>query len=275
MAWSAYSYQAGPVGGSFTDLLDYCTHVGIVEMDSPKRGSNPSVPYRDGEFTFPAKFRAAGTIMLDCIISGTNSSGGITHEDGEEGHFYENKANLLRLLGGNDAIFALRRSTPHMGDMEAICEYMGGVQPSGPQFRYAFILRLLDGLWREQTLQSDEEASISSFPHAYTIATGGNYKVGDAKLTFTCVADGNAPSFELDEAGDKISIAGAFVASDVIIVDLARDRVITKNGARYASVSPNRAWWLRLPPDDATLDVILDADSGTWTMKVEWRNRWL
>jgi len=276
MAWSVFAYQAGPVGGSFTDLLDYCDNVRLSsEMDSPKRGLNPSIPYRDGEFTFPAKFRHAGVFMLDCMVSYTDDAGDVTHADGAAGHVIENLQSLKRLLGGNDNLVAVRRTAPHMGAVEAVCEYMGGIQAAGPRMRYVFPMKLLDGTWREQALQSDTESSISSFPHAYTIATGGDHKIGDLKVTFTCVADGNAPSLELDAAGDKISVAGAFVAADVIIVDLGRDRVITLNGSRYGSVSPNRGYWMRLPPDDATLDVTLDADSGTWTCKIEWYNRWL
>lgn len=276
MVWADFGYQAGPEGGAFTDLLDYCDHVRIPsEMDSPKRGSNPPIPYRDGQFSFPQKYRSAGTFMLDCMVSYTNAAGAVTHADGKAGHVFENLQSLKRLLGGNDQLVVIRRDTPHMGLVEAICENFGGVTAAGPRMRFVFPMQMLDGTWREQSLTSDTEASIAAFPHAYTIATGGDYPIGDAKFTFTCVADGTAPSFELDSNGDKISVAGAFVASDVIVVDLARDRSITLNGDRYGSVSPNRAYWIRLPPDDATLDVTLDADSGTWTMLIEWRNRWL
>jgi hypothetical protein len=276
MPWTEFAYQAGPVGGAFTDLLDYCDDVRIPsEMDAPKRGFNPSIPYRDGLFSFPQKYRSTGTFMLDCMVSYTSAAGTVTHADGSAGHVFENLQLLKRLIGGNDGLVVIRRTTPHMGAVEAVCENFGGVTAAGPRMRYVFPMQMLDGTWREQALQTDTESSISSFPHAYTIATGGDYPIGDAKFTFTCVADGNAPTIALAGNGDKISVAGAFVAADVIVVDLARDRSITLNGARYGSVSPNRAYWMRLPPDDATLDVTLDADSGTWTMLIEWRNRWL
>lgn len=276
MVWTSFGYQAGPVGGAFVNLLDYCDNVRIPsEMDSPKRGNNPSIPYRDGEFTFPAKFRQAGTFMLDCMVSYTDSIGNITHVDGEAGHVIQNLQSLKRLLGGNDNLVAVRRSMPHIGAVEAVCEYMGGIQAAGPRMRYVFPMKLLDGTWREQALKSDTQASIAVFPHAYTIATGGDHKIGDLKITFTCVADGSAPSLKLSVDGDKISVAGAFVATDVIIVDLSRERAITLNGSRYGSVSPNKAWWMRLPPDEAALGMTLDANSGTWTVQIEWQNRWV
>lgn len=276
MAWN-YLYQAAPEGSAFESLDDYCTSIRIVgEGMSGKKGSNPTIPYRDGEFSFPQKFFGAGIIALDVVIRYTDPLGFVVHDNGQAGHVHENLAALKSLLGwGRDELVMLRRTDPHAGLVETRVECLTPIQASGPRIRYVFPLRMVDGSWREQTLQTSTVSSISSFPHNYTIDTGGNFMVGDPKITFTCVADGNAPSLELDDAGDKISVSGAFVSSDVIIVDLGRTRAITLNGSRYGSVSPNRAWWMRLPPDNATLDLNLDADSGTWTCKIEWRNRWL
>lgn len=276
MVWSVFDYQAGPAGGPFVDLLDYCDDVRLPsEMDSPKRGQNLTIPHRDGEYSQPFKFRSAGTFLLDCMVSYTDPSGVITHADGSPGHVFENLQALKRLLGGNDKLVTVRRTAPHMAAVEALCEYLGGLRSAGPRMRFVFPMRLVDGVWREQSLQSDTQASISSFPFAYTIATGGDYAIGDPKITFTCVAAGTAPSLELTASGDKISVAGSFATSDVIVVDLGRDRIITLNGSNYTSVSPNRAWWMRLPPDTASLGLELDADSGTWTVLVEWRNKWI
>lgn len=279
MAVWDYAYQAAPDGGAFEDLDDYCTSVRTVgEGMSGKRGQNPTIPYRDGEFSFPAKYLSAGIVSVDCVLSYTNAAGTITHTNGASGHVYENLASLKNLLGwGRDELVVLRRTEPHAGAVEAFVECLSPIQASGPRMRYVFPMRMVDGIWSEQTLQSDTEGPIASgsMPHAYTIATGGNYKIGDAKFTFTCNADGNAPTFALDVAGDQISVAGAFVTNDVIVVDLGRDRAITLNGNRYSSVSPNRGSWMRLPEDTAALGVTLDADSGTWTMKVEWNNKWL
>ncbi len=272
-----YNYQAGDDGGTFTALSDYAKVVRLLtEGFSGRRGLNVPIPYRPGEYSEPRKFLMARNLLLETQLRYTDKDGVVIHSNGEAGHAYENLAALKELLGaGSNNLRMLRRNDPNAGAVETAIECLATVDATDRRYVFTWILRQLDGLWREQALTSDEEASIAAFPHAYTIATGGNHPIGDAKYTFTCVADGSAPSIELNVAGDKISVAGAFVAADVIVVDLARVRVITKNGTRYASVSPNRGWWMRLPHDTAALAMNLDADSGTWTMKIEWRNKWL
>ena len=276
MVWTVYAYQAGAVGGPYVDLLDYCDNVRIPsEMDSPKRSSNRDIPYRDGEFSDALKFRRAGTFLLDCMVSYTDAAGAVTHADGAAGHVQENLQALKRLLGGNGVPLLIRRTAPHIGAVEAICENLGGVRAAGPRMRFVFPMRLLDGTWREQSLTSDTQTDIVAFPHAYNIVTDGDYPIGDAKITFTCKANGTAPTLEVTSTGDKISVAGSFVTNDIIIIDLGRTRVFTLNGSNYTTVSSNRAWWMRLPDSTAALGMTLGASSGTWDCKIEWRSRWL
>lgn len=276
MVWTSYAYQAGPIAGPFTNLLDYCDNVRIPsETDAPKRGGNLDIPYRDGEYSQPVKYRRAGSILLDCMVSYTNPAGLVTHADGQPGHVFENLQSLKSLLGGNNQLVSIRRTAPHLGAVETVCEYMGGIRAAGPRMRYVFPMRMVDGVWREQTLQSNTQTGIAIFPHAYTITTGGDFDIGDAKITLTCIANGAAPSLEIPATGDKISVAGSFLAGDIIIIDLGRTRALTLNGSTYTSVSPNKAWWMRLPSSTALLGLTLDATSGTWTCLVEWRNKWL
>jgi len=275
MGWT-FAYQAGPESGPFIPLLNYCDNVRIPsETDAPKRGSNFDIPYRDGEYSQSTKYRRAGSFLLDCMVSYTNPSNAITHVDGAPGHVYENLQALKTLLGGNDQPLFIRRTVPHMGAVETVCEYMGGIRAAGPRMRYVFPMRMLDAAWREQTLQTDTQASIAAFPFVYNIVTGGDFDIADAKITLTCVANGAAPSIEIPATGDKITVAGSFVATDVIVIDLGRTRAFTLNGSTYTSISSNKAWWMRLPSSTAALGMSLDATSGTWTVKIEWRNKWL
>jgi len=277
MVWTAYSYQVGDEGGTFTDVADYASVVRILsEGMAVRRGDNTVVPYQDGEYSEPFKFLGARTMMFDVQLRYTDASGAITHADGAAGHAYENLSELKRLLGwGGRSRRMLRRTAPHQGAVETRIECVSGVEAIDARYRFTFFLRAIDGVWRAQTLSTDTQASKSVFPHAFTIATGGDYEITDPKFTFTCVADGVAPSVEQTAVSEKISVAGAFVASDVIVVDLSRDRAVTLNGARYGSVSPNRAWWMRLLPATAALGLSLDADSGTWTLATEYRDKWL
>lgn len=272
-----YNYQVGDDGGTFTAISDYAKVVRLLtEGFTGRRGSQVQIPYRDGEYSEPRKFLMSRSLLLETQVRFADKDGVVTHINGEAGHVYENLAALKKLLGaGSTNLRMLRRNDPNAGAVETAIECLATVDATDRRHVFTWILRQLDGLWREQDVTVDTQAAIAVFPHAYTIVTGGNHPIGDAKFTFTCDANGNAPSIALNVAGDKISVAGAFVAGDMIVVDLARDRVITKNGARYGSVSPNRGWWMRLPHDTAALGMILDADSGTWTIKIEWRNKWL
>lgn len=274
MAWTAWSYQAGPVGGPYTDLDDYCDNVRIPsEMDAPKRGSNPTIAYKDGEYSDPFKFRGAGTYLLDCMVSYTDAAGATTHTDGAAGHVMENLQSLKRLLGGNGELVTVRRTAPHMGAVEAVSEYMGGLNSSDFRMRFVFPMRMVEGSWREQTASQDIETGLGT-TGSYTIATGGDTDVGDATFTFTCTADGANPALTITSTGDELSLNGSFVAGDVVVVNL-RDSIFTLNGTSTAVVRKNRAWFMRLPHDQATLGLGWAADSGTWTMQIDFNNRWL
>jgi hypothetical protein len=279
MPWTAYNYQVGDEGGAFTNLLDHATVVRILSEGMPgRRGSNPIIPYRDGAYSEPFKFLGAGTILLDVVLRYTNAAGVITHADGAAGHAYENLSALKDLLGwGGRSRRMLRRDVPHQGAVETRIECVAGVESIEQRYRFTFALRMIDGVWRDQALTSDTQASIAfaAMPFAYTIATGGDYEITDPKITLTCVADGAAPSIEQTAVNEKISVAGSFTAADVIVIDLDRDRAITLNGTRYALVTPDRAWWMRLLPDTAALGMELDASSGTWTVLLEYRDKWL
>ncbi len=275
MATWVYDYEAGPVGGPFVNLLDFADDVRTIsEGDSPKRGGNIQIPYRDGEYSDPLKFRQGKVILLDCMVSYTDLNGLVTHTDGAAGHVYENLQSLKKLLGGDGAEVILRVDKPHMGALEAPVEYFGGIEAGGPRMRYIFPMRLLEGAWREQAVSTDTEASISSFPHAYTILTGGDTDIGDATITLTCVAAGDNPKLTIDTPGDELSASGSFSTADILIANL-RTSTFTLQGLSTAVFRRNRAWYMRLPNDQAALGLTLDADSGTWTAKIDWNNRWL
>ncbi len=270
-----YDYEAGPSAGPFTNLLDFCDDVlTISEGDAPKRGGNIQIPYRDGEYSDPLKFRNGKVVLLDCMVSYTDLNGLVTHTDGAAGEVYQNLQDLKKLLGGDGAEVILRVDKPHMGALEAPVEYFGGIEAGGPRMRWIFPMRLLEGAWREQVASSDTEASISSFPHAYTILTGGDTDIGDATITFTCIAAGDNPKLTIDTPGDVLSASGSFSTSDVLIANL-RTSTFTLNGVSTAVFRRNRAWYMRLPNDQAALGLTFDADSGTWTVKIDWNDRWL
>lgn len=275
-AWD-YGYSVGDEGGSFTSLAQFAHGVRVLnEGGAVRRGTNPIVPYVDGEFSEAFKFLDARTLLLDVNLRYTNAAGAVTHTDGEAGHAYENLSELKRLLGwGGRNRRVLRRTAPHQGAVETRIECIGGVEPSDARYKFTFGLRQIDGIWQAQTPSTNQEASVSVFPHAFTIDTGGDYEIGDLKITLTCVSAGSNPSVTLDGKNETITVPGSFSASDVIVVKPGRDPIFTLNGSRYAGITGNRAWWIRLPYGATSEAMTLDADSGTWTLDLEWRDKWL
>ena len=60
MAWP-YVYKAGPAGSEET-LTDYCYSVRIAaEWATGRRGMNPIVQYRHGEYSSPRKYAVSYT----------------------------------------------------------------------------------------------------------------------------------------------------------------------------------------------------------------------
>ena len=275
MAIWVYDYEAGPDGGPFVNLLDYCDEVlSPSEGDAPKRGSNINIPYRDGEYSDPLKFRQGKLVMLDCFVSYSDPAGDVIHGDGAAGHVYENLQSLKKLLGGDGAEVILRTDKPHLGALEAPVEYLGGIAAAGPRMRWVFPMRLLEGAWREQVASTDTEATITVFPHAYTILTGGDTDIGDATITITCNSAGDNPKLTIDATGDELLASGSFSGTDVLVANL-RTSTFTLNGASTAVFRRNRAWYMRLPNDQAALGLTFDADSGDWDVDIDWNNRWL
>lgn len=272
-----YAYQIGDEGGTFVDLADYATVVRILNEGMPgRRGSNPTVPYVDGAWSEPFKFLDSRQLLLEVTLRYTDAAGSVTDPNGAAGHAYENLQALKKHLGwGGRNRRMLRRNDPHAGAVETAVEMLEGVEPTDRRYRFVFFLTMLDGVWRAQSASTHQEASVSSFPHAFTINTGGDYPIADPVLTFECVADGASPSLEQDVTGELITVNGSFTAGDTIVVDLGNPRSFTLEGARYPNVSMNRGWGMRLQPDESALGMTLDATSGTWTLDIDWRNKWL
>ena len=88
MAWTDWTYKAGSPEGTLESLSDYCLSVRIVaENIVGKRGKNPTVDYRHGEWSSPRKYIRAANVTLETVLRYTNSAGVVTHADGAAGHY--------------------------------------------------------------------------------------------------------------------------------------------------------------------------------------------
>lgn len=177
MGWTdaQYAYQVAPLGGSFTDLLDHCERIRLLaEVSSGQDGDNVNVAYLHGAKPIGHKFSSQLQIALELTLRFTNAAGAVTNPDGASGHVYENLAAIKQLMYGYQNLITLRRTLPHIGQVEIDCEVLGPESITGLQWQYLFNLNAPKPFWRETTQLT---------PSGAAIAIGGNAPVDDAIVT--------------------------------------------------------------------------------------------
>ena len=177
MPWSDadYNYQIGPKGGALVPLLNYCERIRLLaEVSSGLQGENVQISYTHGAKAVPHKFSQQLQIALELTLRFTNAAGAITHVDGASGHVYENLVEVKKLLYGYQDLVTLRRTLPHIGEVEIDCEVLGPESIADVQWRYIFNLNAPKPFWRETTQLN---------PSGSAIAIGGNAPVDDAIVT--------------------------------------------------------------------------------------------
>lgn len=255
MSWT-YDYEAQSV-----DLLDYCSSVSIPdESGGGLAGANTRVGFLDGERWEPKNYGPM-TLQLKTILRYTNSSGAVTHTNGEAGHVYENLHNL-KLLFGQPGLKYLTRDDPHAGAVRAAFELVG--EPQVGEMRHIFYwpLRIPSGSWQSETQSS---AGPGAPP---TVNTSGNRRIHDPQIVFAA-----AGTFTYTNAAGKVySITAA--AGPTYPVTLSRS-----NGEWTSTdnASADAAPYLTVTQPDV---LVLDPNTNSLSMTsssnvtISWRNRW-
>lgn len=190
MSWD-YGWQAGPKGGTLSDLDDYCTWVrlaGGAETVAGKRGVNQVAPYRHGTHAVAHKFTTELVVPLEMAFRYTNSSGAVTHSDGAPGHVYENKATVEKLLSGSKGLATVRRVVPDFGTCEAYVELMAPSVMTQNRATYLYMLNAPEGSWKStvQTTSTSTPVSVAgNHPTAPVLQI-----VGGTDVVVTMTADG-------------------------------------------------------------------------------------
>lgn len=247
---------------ALSDIATFST----IESFAPGVFSDPGVPIpgRDG-----IRFDADSSLSplaasLRVHLRWTNSSGVVTHADGEDGHIYENLSLLKTELGKPLPLFT--RTLPDAGDVEA---YFKAVSPGFVgQYRnvYHFPIIIPSGSWRDQT-QSDS-GTASTTP---SVTTLGDRRIHDPIIQFN--AAGTLTHTEDD--GDAVTVAvasGPTFPVNVYIAgtDGSSDLYAEDAGAADVTgdVSTSKAYGLRFAANSSlTL-------SSTAAVIVKWRNRY-
>ncbi len=241
MSWD-YAWQAGPKGGTLSNLADYCKWVRLAgggETIAGKRGINQVSPYRHGTHAVEHKFTTDLIVPLEVAFRFTNASELVTHADGAAGHQYENKATVERLLSGVKGLAAIRRTLPHLGTVEAFVELMAPSLNSQDRLSYVYMMNAPAGSWR-----AIAEVTDSTSP----VTVAGNAPVHDAVVE---IVGGTDVVVTMTADGATVAIAGATPAGGVRVnFDTGRVTKIT-GGADYGEfVAFNKPYGVILEAGD-------------------------
>ena len=240
MPWTGDpNYQVGPPGGTLSTILDYATGVRIrSEWSVGFRGNDVMSQYQHGEDSSPRKFHPASNLSVEIAISGTNSSGTITHTDGEEGHRIENFQALKQLfIGKQGSLVRLERTFPDTDTTYLDIWQVADVKPTQNRLMYAWPMRAPRPFW----IGTADTANTGS-----TLTVAGDASIDDMVIDF---ASGTDPRITHDDTGDWIEIAGAMPGAGVRVdVGLGTCVQIT-GGADYSNnLRVNTPWWFELDP---------------------------
>ncbi len=259
MTW-LYVYKAGPPGGSLTDLLDFCDEVRVqTEWAGGFRGQNPIVQYEHGEFSSPRKFHPAANLTLETYLSYTDSSGMVTHTDGQSGHIYENFGDVKALLTGKQGqLVRLERIAPDQGTVFLDVQLTGDALPTQKRHIFGWPLRAPFPFW---TGAADNGNSPP------TLTNDGSAPVVNAIIDITGTA--TDPRLTHDDTGDFIEYEGALPAGGIRVDIGAKTMVRITGGADESqNLRVNQPWWMELDP--GANGVTVSEASGTPTFSVDW-----
>ena len=264
MAGWDYLWKAGPAGGSLETLSNYCVAIRLpTEWSTGRRGSNPIVQYRHGEYPSARKYVRASSFILETHLRYTNSSGVVTHADGAAGHAYENLGHLKRLFGGvQDTLVRLQRTAPDQGLVYMDVELFGDALPSQSRHVFGWPLLAPHPFW----IGTADTANATP-----TWTVGGDAPIGDAVVKFTGTA--NTPRVTHTASGAYIEIAGDLPTGGVEVDIGAGTCVKITGGADWSNyLVVNKAWWMELDPGANT--VAVTETSGTPTVTADWLTQW-
>ena len=246
-----------------------------------RRGKNLATPYADGDYSFGEKFYDNRSFRMKFVVLPQDAAGEVTAADGPRYHLRKNLDDLKAILQLNSGFqtysFVVKDGVGGTVTREVDVEIMNTSEiKEYKKVAYTFNIEfeVARPFWRELPIVTHQELNKASFPYGFNLDTAGNAPIGDAVITITCDVGGTNPSLECTSTGDLITIADTLIAADEYILDLGA-KSFTKNGSRADTfITRNKAWFMRLPAS-ASLAMVLDADSGTYDLEVEYYKKWL
>ena len=251
------------IGGTALDT--YGSNVRLIEGLSGQRAEMLEIAYRHGVYVADRHWSKARLMQIQIRFDAVTQAIGSTWGD---------KRNFEALIGGGKK--TLTRADPDVGaDVECEIISVDEVdQPEGAErFYWPYEIWQTRGYWEEATASIDQDdLALGASATISLPAVGGTHRT-EPVYTITCQTAGSNPALELQTALDKLSIVGAFINSDVIVIDVA-DRLVTKNGTREKNLlRVNRGFWTEFD-EGSTNSVDFTSDSGVWDVNTTVKDRY-
>lgn len=238
----------------------YCDNVRVLEGVAGVRAQQLPIAYQHGAYVADRHWTGARLMRMDTLLPG-----------GTPAAIYTALQGLYGLLLNGKHI--LTKADPVLGDVR--CEVLVSdpvEQPDGSgRFQWRWPVWQLAGHWEDAAATTDTDNGLTTTGTIAPGAIGGSHPTAP-KFTITCQGAGANPAITDPATGDTLSLPAAFSTSDVIVVDVPT-RTITLNGTRAPNLlDVNRGYWMEWAAG-ATVSLDWTADSGTWDVATEWRER--
>jgi hypothetical protein len=233
------------------DLADVATFAKVIdEVPSPFSDAGVGIPGRDGVQFDPAAPFAPLVATLHIVLRWTNSSGTVTHVDGEVGHIRENLSLIKRELSKTTCVWS--RTLEHIGAVRAVVKSNTAGVMGEQRHIFNFPLTIAAGSWQDAT-ESSNTAPVTLgdrriFDPRISLPSAGTYTITDADGTVYTITATAGPTYP-------------------VVVDVGASTVLDNGGADASGdVSFSHQEMFRLSPNHTHVTT----GGGT----IFWRNRW-
>ena len=232
------------------NATDNARNVNLVNYGTvAKRGRNPTIPHRDGEWAANPKWLAGGDLVFEVMLKTTPSP-------------EENLSDLIAAFTPADTTATITATHQFAGAVRTEAELLRAPaqSPSNPNV-YRFVLRNPKGSWEAATATTT--TGNSGTPAVIT--TSGDTPVDDFSIRFGTT--GFVEHTRTDGTVTRLTLTSG--ASTGITVDMgARTVLSTTGGARDAFLTVTQPYWMRFEAGAA--QTITASVDHTFT----WRSKW-
>lgn len=233
----------------------------IPEVASGLRAAALPIAFRDGAYVSDEHTTDTKVVPMLVDLAGDTDV-----------EIYTAYHNLMDLLYGGKKTLA--KLDPQAGELEAEI-FIGEETPhgSGPtRQRLQVPTMFTRGHWVAAVASSEVDTGLGISGTIGPFTPNGSHRTYP-KFTITCQTAGSNPQITESISGAVLLMSSAFVATDVIVIDVDA-RSVTLNGTRAKNIlTVNRGYWMRF---DAGTTYSLDwvATSGVWDVTTEWKDRY-